>query len=68
MLVNDLKTHHLITKLKEQTTAIIKDNLVGLYLHGSLVLGGYNPQVSDIDFIVVINKTRSSTGTGFIPD
>jgi hypothetical protein len=28
------------------------DDLVGVYLHGSLALGGFNPQQSDIDFLV----------------
>ncbi|HMO58684.1 MAG TPA: DUF4111 domain-containing protein [Roseiflexaceae bacterium] len=33
--------------------AILRDHLIGLYLGGSLALGDFNPDRSDIDFIVV---------------
>ena len=32
---------------------ILKENLVGVYLHGSAVMGCFNPAKSDIDLIVV---------------
>jgi hypothetical protein len=32
---------------------ILADNFVGLYLYGSLSSGDFNPQTSDIDFVVV---------------
>ena len=35
---------------------ILKDNLTGIYLHGSAVMGCFNPQKSDLDFIVVVNE------------
>ena len=35
---------------------ILKDNLVGIYLHGSLAMECFNPDSSDIDFLVVINE------------
>jgi predicted nucleotidyltransferase len=28
--------------------------MVGIYLHGSLATGDFNPQSSDIDFVVVL--------------
>lgn len=31
-------------------------NLEGIYLHGSLAMNCFNPESSDIDFLVVINK------------
>lgn len=34
----------------------VQDNLVGLYLYGSLAMDCYNPQSSDIDIIVVVKK------------
>jgi len=34
-------------------TTHLQDNLVGIYLHGSLVMGCFNPQSSDIDFLVI---------------
>ena len=35
---------------------ILKDNLTGIYLHGSAVMGCFNPEKSDIDLIVVVNE------------
>jgi predicted nucleotidyltransferase len=34
--------------------AILGEHFVGLYLHGSLACGDFNPARSDIDFVVVI--------------
>jgi predicted nucleotidyltransferase len=39
---------------------ILASNLVGVYLHGSLAMGCFNPNASDIDLIVV---TRRRVGT-----
>ncbi len=30
------------------------DNLVGVYLHGSLAMGCFNPEMSDVDLLVVV--------------
>lgn len=38
---------------------ILNDNLVGIYLHGSIALNCFNWEKSDIDFIVVINERLS---------
>src|SRR3954465_1000804 len=38
---------------------ILAENLVGVYLHGSLAMGCFNPTTSDIDFIVVVNTPLS---------
>lgn len=35
---------------------ILGENLVGVYLHGSLAFGCYHSAHSDIDFIVVVNR------------
>lgn len=35
---------------------IFSDDLTGVYLHGSLAMGCFNPKKSDIDFIVVIEN------------
>jgi streptomycin 3"-adenylyltransferase len=34
---------------------ILGDNLHGIYLHGSLALGCFNPARSDIDVLVVVD-------------
>jgi streptomycin 3"-adenylyltransferase len=40
-----------------QTT--LADNLIGIYLHGSLALGSFNPDASDIDLLVVTQHSMS---------
>ena len=47
------------------------DNLVGVYLHGSAAMGGFNPRKSDIDYLVVVNERLSAgqkqrIGTGLV--
>ena len=34
----------------------VQDNLVGLYLYGSLAMDCYNPRSSDIDIVIVVKK------------
>jgi len=41
----------------EKSKEILQDNLVGIYLHGSAVMGCYNPAKSDIDLIVVVKDS-----------
>ena len=40
----------------EQSKEILRENLVGVYLHGSSVMGCFNPQKSDIDLIIVVDR------------
>lgn len=35
---------------------ILQENLTGIYLHGSLAMGCFNPNSSDIDFLVVVKE------------
>jgi len=46
----------LLDKIVENFKSILQDNLVGIYLHGSLALGCFNPQTGDIDFLVVVKE------------
>ena len=46
----------LIDSFVEHSKDILKENLVGVYLHGSLAMGCFNPQRSDIDLIIVVNE------------
>ena len=41
-----------VEMLKDKLT----DNLVGVYLHGSLAMNSYFPPKSDMDFIIVTSK------------
>ena len=48
-----------INKFVDSSKEILKDNLVGIYLHGSAVMGCFNPGKSDIDLIVVVKEHMS---------
>jgi streptomycin 3"-adenylyltransferase len=43
-------------KISNEYQSILGNNLVGIYLHGSLAFGCFNPNKSDIDFLVVVNN------------
>lgn len=45
-----------IQNIKERITEILDGNLSGIYLHGSLAMGGFHPKKSDIDVIVVTKR------------
>lgn len=44
----------LLSAIRSTHLEILGNNLVGLYLHGSLALGGFNPRRSDVDYIAVM--------------
>ena len=46
----------LIGKIVESFKSILKDNLVGIYLHGSLAMNCFNPKSGDIDFLAVVKE------------
>ena len=46
-LVDDIVTNH---------RDILCDNLTGIYLHGSLAMGCFNPVVSDLDYLAVVKQ------------
>ena len=43
------------------TKTILKEQLTGIYLHGSLAMDCFNPEKSDIDLIVVISNDISDS-------
>ena len=49
----------LLEEFIRQNKDILGDNLTGIYLHGSAVMGCFRAGVSDIDLIVVIEKDIS---------
>lgn len=49
----------LIDEFVDRTRVILGDDLVGVYLHGSAVMGCFNPQKSDLDYIVVVDRPLS---------
>ena len=46
----------IIEKYVNRSTEILKDKLAGIYLHGSAVMGCYQPKKSDLDFMVVVRE------------
>lgn len=55
-----MKSINSLTKdFVERSRVILKDNLVGIYLHGSAVMGCFNEKKSDIDLLTVVNTTVS---------
>ncbi|UOR12676.1 aminoglycoside adenylyltransferase domain-containing protein [Halobacillus amylolyticus] len=46
-------TYEFVHSLMDEIKYILVDNLIGLYLHGSLAMGGFNPANSDIDLLGV---------------
>ncbi|KRN28023.1 nucleotidyltransferase [Liquorilactobacillus mali] len=49
----------LFTSLKDGYKRILKNNLVGIYIHGSFVLDSFNESVSDLDYLVVVYQPLS---------
>ena len=45
-----------IDALLDALQEILGENLVGVYLHGSLAMGSFNPERSDIDLLVVTKQ------------
>lgn len=46
----------LMIEVNQYIKDILKDNYVGVYFHGSLRLGSFNPNKSDLDFIIVVKQ------------
>ena len=59
--ITSLDIDALINSFVERSKDILQDNLVGIYLHGSLAMGCFNPQKSDIDLIIVVNEPLSDS-------
>ena len=53
------QTVDLINGFTERAKSILRNNLVGVYLHGSAVMGCFNPEKSDIDLIIVVDRPLS---------
>ena len=51
----------LLAAFVEQSCHILSDNLMGIYLHGSAVMGCFHPEKSDIDLILVVKDEVSDT-------
>ena len=63
MIVNRLTQYPEINKILDlllsSASAVLGNQLVGMYLYGSLATGDFNPETSDIDFLVVTTSSLS---------
>lgn len=53
------EVNSIVSLLLENSQEVLDDNLLALYLHGSLATGDFNEKSSDIDFIAILNKELS---------
>jgi len=51
-----MNLNNLLESFVTQSQKILGDNLIGIYLHGSAVMGCYNEKKSDIDLLVVVKQ------------
>ena len=51
-----MELKQLMININDWLKGILKDNYVGVYFHGLLRLGSFNPNKSDLDFIIVIKN------------
>ena len=51
-----LPLERLLDNFVVRSRDILGDNLTGIYLHGSAVMGCFNPKKSDIDLLVVVKN------------
>lgn len=54
-LPNHPEVRAVLERLASDVQAVLGKCLVGLYVHGSLAYGDFDPETSDIDFLVVTN-------------
>jgi hypothetical protein len=59
MLTTYADINEVLQALLEGAQPVLGDHFVGLYLDGSLASGDFNPQTSDIDFVVVTDTDLS---------
>ncbi len=51
-----LNIEEILNKIIMEHRKLLKNNLIGIYLHGSLVMRCFNENLSDIDYIVVVKE------------
>lgn len=51
----------LLRRFTDMSRALLGENLVGVYLHGSAAMGCFNPKKSDVDLILVVRESVPDT-------
>ncbi len=54
-----MQYQNILNGIVGQCKEIFTTKLVGVYLHGSMAMGCFNPEKSDIDLIIVIKEDIS---------
>lgn len=57
----DINVQRILEQIKHLSIQTFEENLIGVYVHGSLALGGFCWDHSDIDFIVVLRTAPTQT-------
>jgi len=60
--------NEVLARLSDGLTALLGEQLLGLYLTGSLTCGDFDPSSSDIDFLAVLSKELSDEQLSAITD
>jgi Domain of unknown function (DUF4111)/Nucleotidyltransferase domain len=60
--------NEVLARLSHGLTALLGEQLLGLYLTGSLTYGDFDPNSSDIDFLAVLSKELSDEQLSAITD
>lgn len=55
-----MQYQNILNSIVEQCKKLFGAELVGVYLHGSMAMGCFNPDKSDIDLIIVIKESISN--------
>ncbi|MBB5180949.1 streptomycin 3'-adenylyltransferase [Planomicrobium koreense] len=53
---NSSKLDGFLSEVIGKTTNIVEEGIVGVYVHGSLAMGGFNPGRSDIDLLIITEQ------------
>ncbi|WJR35246.1 DUF4111 domain-containing protein [Mycobacteroides immunogenum] len=56
----DAKTNAYARRVAAEMASVFGAQLVGVYLHGSAVLGGFDPRRSDVDIVVVCENVMTA--------
>ncbi len=49
-----------LQRIAREVAALLQENFVGFYITGSFTMGAWNPQKSDLDFLVVVKQLLHS--------
>lgn len=55
-----MEYNKLLETFVHRSRRIFGNKLLGIYLHGSMVMGCFNPKKSDIDLLIVVDKSLSN--------